>query len=177
MLTMTKLEKYQNYTVEVAAVTRAGEGVKSRPVYCRTLEDTPSAPANIKAVPTSSSSILVTWLPPLTPAGDITGYAIHLSTMMAGQPITDKIDVFNTLSLEYLLTSLVPGQPYSVCVTAFTMVGEGECSGVVVETARPPLLPTISSLSSHYHALINTDISLPCRAVGHPSPTTTWRLK
>ena len=35
----------------------------------------------------------MTWLPPLVPAGEITGYAIHLSTMMAGQPITDKIEV------------------------------------------------------------------------------------
>ena len=93
LLTVKQLEKFQNYTVQVAALTRIGEGLKSRPVYCRTMEDVPSVPANIKAVPLSTQSILVTWLPPTSPAGDITGYAIHLSTMMAGQPITDKIEV------------------------------------------------------------------------------------
>ena len=39
-------------------MTRKGEGIKSRPVYCRTLEDVPSPPENIKAVPLSTSSIL-----------------------------------------------------------------------------------------------------------------------
>ena len=90
---LKKLEKFQNYTIQVSAMTTVGMGVKSKPVYCMTMEDVPSAPDNIKAVPMSLQSILVTWLPPLTPAGEITGYSIHLSTMMAGQPITDKIEV------------------------------------------------------------------------------------
>ena len=177
LLTVEHLEKYQNYTMEVAAVTKAGEGVRSRPVYCRTMEDIPSTPANIKAVPVSGHSILVSWLPPSVAAGEITGYAIHISTMMAGQPITDKIDVFNTASLQYLVSGLVANQPYSICVTAFTMVGEGPCSGVVVETPRSPHLPTISSLPFHYHALLSSSISLPCKALGNPSPVTSWTLK
>ena len=90
---LKKLEKFQNYTIQVSAMTKVGMGVKSRPVYCMPMEDIPSAPNNIKAVPMSLQSILVTWLPPLTLAGEITGYSIHLSTMMAGQPITDKIEV------------------------------------------------------------------------------------
>ena len=93
LITVKQLEKFQNYTVQVAALTRIGEGLKSRPGYCRTMEDVPSAPANIKAVPLSTHSLLTTWLPPASPAGEITGYAIHLSTMIAGQPITDKIEV------------------------------------------------------------------------------------
>ena len=92
-LSVAQLERYQNYTVQVSAITRVGEGPRSRSVYCRTNEDLPSPPGNIKAVPLSGQSILVTWLPPLHPAGEITGYAIHLSTMMAGQTITDKIEV------------------------------------------------------------------------------------
>lgn len=33
------LEKYTNYSVRVLAYTRAGDGVKSPPVYCHTSED------------------------------------------------------------------------------------------------------------------------------------------
>ena len=101
-LSVEQLEKYQNYTVQVSAVTRVGEGGRSRAVYCRTMEDLPSPPANMKAVPVSGQSLLVTWLPPLHPAGEITGYAIHLSTMMAGQTITDKIEVTQSAGLSSL---------------------------------------------------------------------------
>ena len=167
-------------------------------MYCRTMEDVPSAPANIKAVPLSTQSILVTWLPPTSPAGDITGYAIHLSTMMAGQPITDKIEVgplhlslkknldiiciiislqvFNS-KLEYIIMGLTANQPYSICVTAFTIVGEGGCSGVVVETPRVPQEAVISSIQSHHHSLIHSPLTLPCRAVGNPKPSVTWTCK
>ena len=162
---------------------------------CRTMEDVPSAPANIRAVPLSTQSILVTWLPPASPAGDITGYAIHLSTMMAGQPITDKIEVgsfikfqklrhhlhnplqvFNS-KLEYIIMGLTTNQPYSICVTAFTIVGEGGCSGVVVETPRVPQEAVISSIQSHHHSLIHSPLTLPCRAVGNPKPSVTWTCK
>ena len=72
---------------------------------------------------------------------------------------------------------LVAGQPYSFCVTAFTMVGEGGCSGVVVETPRLPDKPVISSLARHYHSLTNTPTILSCQAVGRPSPSITWTYK
>ena len=194
-LSVAQLEKYQNYTVQVSALTRVGEGARSRSVYCRTNEDLPSPPANIKAVPLSPQSILVTWLPPLHPAGEITGYAIHLSTMMAGQTITDKIEVGGgrerkrrlrgdelllqvfSSGLEKTVRGLVAGQPYSFCVTAVTIVGEGGCGRVVVETPRLPHKPLISSLSRHYDALINTATSLTCRSVGNPRPTTSWTWK
>ena len=38
-LTLTGLERYQNYSVRVVAATRVGQGLKSRSIYCRTNED------------------------------------------------------------------------------------------------------------------------------------------
>ena len=38
-LIIEPLEKFQNYSVEVGALTRKGEGIRSSPVHCRTRED------------------------------------------------------------------------------------------------------------------------------------------
>ena len=38
-LTLYGLEKYQNYTIQIVASTKIGEGLKSRSIYCRTQED------------------------------------------------------------------------------------------------------------------------------------------
>ena len=38
-LTLYGLEKYQNYTIQVVASTKVGQGLKSRSIYCRTQED------------------------------------------------------------------------------------------------------------------------------------------
>ena len=38
-ITLNDLDKYQNYTIQVVASTKIGEGLKSRSIYCRTKED------------------------------------------------------------------------------------------------------------------------------------------
>lgn len=38
-IVLTGLLKYTNYSVQVLAYTRAGDGVTSRPIYCHTEED------------------------------------------------------------------------------------------------------------------------------------------
>lgn len=38
-VTLTQLQKFANYSIQVLAYTRKGEGVRSEPVYVRTLED------------------------------------------------------------------------------------------------------------------------------------------
>ena len=86
------------------------------------------------------------------------------------------LQVFSS-GLEKTVSGLVAGQPYSFCVTAFTIVGEGGCSPVVVETSRQPHKPLISSLARHYDSLINTATSLTCHSVGNPRPTTVWTWK
>ncbi|KAK8719033.1 hypothetical protein OTU49_014287, partial [Cherax quadricarinatus] len=58
------LERYTNYSVSVAASTRAGLGVASHPVNCATEEDVPQAPAGIKAVVSGAESVVVAWSPP-----------------------------------------------------------------------------------------------------------------
>ena len=38
-ITLNGLACYQNYSIRVAASTKAGDGLKSRSIYCRTKED------------------------------------------------------------------------------------------------------------------------------------------
>lgn len=38
-VTLDDLEKFTNYSIQVLAYTRKGEGVRSEPIYVRTLED------------------------------------------------------------------------------------------------------------------------------------------
>ena len=38
-ITLQGLRCYQNYSIQVVAATKVGDGLKSRSVYCRTKED------------------------------------------------------------------------------------------------------------------------------------------
>lgn len=49
----------------------------------------PGPPAGIKAVPSSASSVVVSWLPPAKPNGIIRKYTIFCSSPGSGQPVRD----------------------------------------------------------------------------------------
>uniref|UniRef100_T1JJ45 Fibronectin type-III domain-containing protein n=1 Tax=Strigamia maritima TaxID=126957 RepID=T1JJ45_STRMM len=76
-MTVRNLEKYTNYSVQISAMTRIGDGVKSEPVFCRTLEDIPSAPSDVKVFPVSAQSIIIAWKPPNRANGLITEYTVY----------------------------------------------------------------------------------------------------
>ncbi|KAJ8316349.1 hypothetical protein KUTeg_006363 [Tegillarca granosa] len=75
--TLTGLAKFTNYSLQVLAYTRKGEGVRSSPIYVRTMQDKPERPADIKALPVNSSSILVAWKSPLHKNGILTKYSLY----------------------------------------------------------------------------------------------------
>jgi len=47
----------------------------------------PSAPADIKAVISSTNKILVSWLPPLHPNGQVTGYTFYMGIIEDGKEV------------------------------------------------------------------------------------------
>lgn len=73
-LTIENLHKFTNYTVWVLAYTKVGDGVKTKPFYCTTHEDVPSAPADIKAIPASSNKVIISWVPPKHRNGEIVSF-------------------------------------------------------------------------------------------------------
>lgn len=56
------------------------------------LYSVPGPPAGIKAVPSSASSVVVSWLPPTKPNGVIRKYTIFCSSPGSGQPVSGEGD-------------------------------------------------------------------------------------
>ncbi|ELK37238.1 Down syndrome cell adhesion molecule [Myotis davidii] len=78
-LELDGLEKYTNYSIQVLAFTRAGDGVRSEQIFTRTKEDVPGPPAGVKAAAASASMVFVSWLPPLKLNGIIRKYTVFCS--------------------------------------------------------------------------------------------------
>ena len=56
---------------------------------CFTLQITvPGPPSNIKALPVDRNSIMISWMPPNKPNGEILGYSLYMKTMELGRQFT-----------------------------------------------------------------------------------------
>ncbi|TRY70745.1 hypothetical protein TCAL_04830 [Tigriopus californicus] len=172
-ITLYGLEKYQNYSVQVVASTHVGQGLKSRSIYCRTKEDVPSSPANIKAIASDQNTVLISWIPPEYPNGDLTHYSVFMKTMESGRQFTQHFEVYppNTM---FSVRGLNQNQPYSFWVTASTLPGEGPESEIVAETPQTPLPASIASFSQKVTHALKEEVRLFCTSVGQPKPINSW---
>ncbi|XP_068677575.1 receptor-type tyrosine-protein phosphatase delta-like isoform X2 [Montipora foliosa] len=137
--TLTDLNEYTNYSITVFASTIKGGGNVSQPLIILTDQDVPSAPPNeLKAVDTTSTSILVQWgdVPDSDKNGIITSYTVRY------QAITERIGnaPVNTTTVEAPamranLTDLIINVKYNISVLASTVEGDGPySSGIEVQT-------------------------------------------
>nr|XP_014426103.1 Down syndrome cell adhesion molecule-like protein 1 [Pelodiscus sinensis] len=124
------MEKFTNYSVQVLAYTQAGDGVRSSVLYIQTKEDIPGPPAGIKAVPSSASSVVVSWLPPAKPNGIIRKYTIFCSSPGSPQPAPSEYET-SPEQLFYRIAHLNRGQQYMLWVAAVTSAGRGNVSETV----------------------------------------------
>lgn len=144
------IHPYYNYTCAVAAVT-VSAGPFSAPITTTTAEagmlnmhifgidnfyfspflyTVPSGPAvNLAAMPTSSTSIALSWDPPLLHErnGVITSYTITLTSDGNATTFTARDTVFTIFDLR-------PFTSYTFNISASTRVGSGPVSGAVTET-------------------------------------------
>ncbi|XP_055679736.1 cell adhesion molecule Dscam2 isoform X1 [Lutzomyia longipalpis] len=174
-LTVDNLHKFTNYTVWVLAYTKVGDGVKTKQFYCRTHEDVPSAPSAIKAIPASSTKIIVSWLPPLHPNGEITGYTFYMSVFEGGRDegthkkiLAPNVEMHETQRLQ-------DGATYQFWLTASTKIGEGEKTEVKTVQPNNKVPARIVSFSRRIVTPWKQDLVLPCKKVGVPAPITIWR--
>ncbi|GAB6021002.1 Down syndrome cell adhesion molecule-like protein 1 [Chamberlinius hualienensis] len=176
-ITLNELDKFANYSVQIQALTKAGHGPKSEPVFCKTLDDVPAAPADIKALAVSADSIIVSWKAPDSPNGIIQSYTIYWR-QQANLEADTKNHVIPSNVNDYEISGLKNIYQYEFWVTASTIAGEGQVSKTVTQTPSGPNVPAkIVSFDSKITIPWKSNIILPCKAVGTPEPTRTWSLK
>ncbi|XP_074653669.1 cell adhesion molecule Dscam1-like [Tubulanus polymorphus] len=170
------LEKFTNYSLQVLAYTRMGEGVRCRPLYIRTLQDIPGTPSDIKALPMGVDSIMVSWKPPLHQNGILTNYILYMTHYEGHKPILRKIDV-EPARISYLAAELKKNYEYIFAVSARTIRGEGPKTRRVKQTPVKNVAARISSFSSIVMSPWRETVTLPCQAVGEPLPKIKWKVR
>ncbi|XP_065348547.1 cell adhesion molecule Dscam2 isoform X2 [Cloeon dipterum] len=173
------LARHSNYTVQVAAITGVGDGPLSRPVVCRTAEDVPGAPRDIKVLPSGPQSLLVSWMPPSTPRGSITGYTLHTRLLLPGtQQAPPELQpsprALPPGANSFELTGLRSGVEYQFWVSASTRVGDGPGSRIVSAMPNGRVGAKIASFGQQMVQPWRTSVTLPCVAVGLPTFSREW---
>ncbi|XP_070159734.1 cell adhesion molecule Dscam2 isoform X3 [Polyergus mexicanus] len=168
------LSPYTNYTVQVLAFTRAGEGVASNPVSCTTGETVPDAPERVKWVVSGENAVVISWLPPRRPNGLLTQYTVYIRMLEQGQ---DKI-IKNTLpaqNLHHEARDLKLRESYEAWVTASTKVGQGSSTPVVKFQPSTTVPAAIISFGVPIVVPWREDVNMACLVVGDPRPSVEWR--
>ncbi|KAG7282683.1 hypothetical protein CRUP_017609 [Coryphaenoides rupestris] len=193
---MHGLEKFTNYSVQVLAYTQAGDGgvlgsLKAGggesmwaggrgegggwggPTASHRREVVPGPPAGIKAVPSSPSSVVVSWLPPHKPNGVIRKYTIYCSSPASGHPAPSEYEA-NPEMLSYRITHLSRGMQYHIWAAAVTTAGRGNMSDKVVVEPAGKVPAKILSFGGTVTTPWMKEVRLPCGSVGEPAPTVKW---
>ncbi|XP_030648150.1 Down syndrome cell adhesion molecule a [Chanos chanos] len=170
-LELDGLEKYTNYSIQVLAFTRAGDGVRSEQIFIRTKEDVPGPPGGVKAAAASNSVVYVSWLPPLKLNGVIRKYTVFCSSSYP-----TVVSEFEVAPDEFLhrVQNLSRNRKYSIWVMAVTAAGRGNSSEIVTVEPLAKAPAKILTFSGTVTTPWMRDIVLPCKAVGDPPPTVKW---
>ncbi|XP_017876806.1 Down syndrome cell adhesion molecule-like protein Dscam2 isoform X3 [Ceratina calcarata] len=172
------LSPYTNYTVQVLAYTRAGEGVTSSPVSCTTEETVPDAPERVKAVTSNEDAVVISWLPPRRPNGILTKYTVHIRVLDQGQEVKITKSSLPAQSLHHEATGLKLRESYEAWVTASTKVGQGPRTPVIklqLSSTGSTIPAAIISFGVPLVVPWRVDVNMACLAVGNPPPTLEWR--
>ena len=94
-----------------------------------------NSPQNVTAVSFSSTAINVTWedVPPIDRNGMITTYEVLYDPLETFGQILSR-GIINATELFVLLDNLHPFVSYSISVRAYTRLGSGPYSDIVIET-------------------------------------------
>nr|XP_041633224.1 Down syndrome cell adhesion molecule-like protein Dscam2 isoform X3 [Drosophila kikkawai] len=167
-MVLTGLRKYTNYSIQVLAHTRMGDGVLSKPLYCHSEEDVPEAPADIKVVSSSSQSLYISWLAPSEPNGVITKYSLYTRVVNGREELNNEKRSLPSQQAYYEAKGLHPHMEYQFWVTASTRVGEGKSSRVASQITTNRVPARIISFGGQVVRPFRSTVTMPCTAVGKP---------
>uniref|UniRef100_T1GRS2 Fibronectin type-III domain-containing protein n=1 Tax=Megaselia scalaris TaxID=36166 RepID=T1GRS2_MEGSC len=167
-IVLTNLKKYTNYSIQLSAYTRMGDGSLSPPKYCHTEEDAPEAPFDIKAVVSSAQSLFVSWVPPLESNGVITKYNLYTRVINGRDEINNEKRSMSSEQTSYEAKNLHPHIEYQFWVTASTRVGEGKSSRVISQITSNRIPARIVSFGTVIYRPWKTLTTLSCLSVGNP---------
>ena len=140
--TLTNLDPFMRYRLEVSASTSIGESVRTGPDFVTTDPDSASPPTNTVAITLNSTAIQLTWGYPIIPRGIIRGYTIlHSEVGSEPEVLNITLPVPNdTDNLTFTFTDLLPFTTYGFRVAAYSFSDDGpftihfgEYSVIVVE--------------------------------------------
>lgn len=170
------LQPYTNYTIQVLAYTRAGEGVQSASIICTTEEAVPDAPERIKSVVNSENSAIISWLPPRRPNGVLQKYTVYIRVLEKGQ----EVDIYDTVlpaqNHHYEAKDLKSRESYEAWITASTKIGQGPSTPVLKITSSNVISAAIISFGQSVIVAWRVDVKLACLFVGTPRPISEWRV-
>ncbi|XP_060552122.1 tyrosine-protein phosphatase Lar-like isoform X4 [Ruditapes philippinarum] len=139
-----KMNAFQHYQLRAIAVTKSGRSPPSAVIEVVTGELAPgSAPRNVRARPHSLQTIRIDWDEPEIPNGIIQGYKVFYTTnpdlpivLWMNQEVAGE-NKMTTIS------GLIPNSTYTICVLAFSSMGQGPLSVPVQVMTRQgvPLQP------------------------------------
>ncbi|XP_017879719.1 Down syndrome cell adhesion molecule-like protein Dscam2 isoform X4 [Ceratina calcarata] len=166
---LTGLRKYTNYTIQVLAFTKVGDGIPTTVTYCQTEEDVPGSPADIKVVVSSPQALFISWLPPLEPNGIIKKYNLYTRVVDGREELNHGKRTLPATSTYFEATDLQQHVEYQFWVTASTHVGEGQSSRVAAQVPTNRVPAKITSFGGHVVRPWRGSASLGCNAVGNPT--------
>ncbi|XP_011684732.1 PREDICTED: Down syndrome cell adhesion molecule-like protein Dscam2 [Wasmannia auropunctata] len=169
------LSPYTNYTVQVLAYTRAGDGVASSSVSCTTGETVPDAPERVKAVISGENAVVISWLPPRRPNGLLVQYTVYIRVLEKGQEVKITKSILPAQNLHHEATGLKQHETYEAWVTASTKVGQGSSTPVIKLQPSSTVPAAIISYGVPIVVPWRVDVNMACLVVGDPRPTVEWR--
>ncbi|XP_064480170.1 cell adhesion molecule Dscam1-like isoform X2 [Ornithodoros turicata] len=151
-MTLDDLSPNSAYRVEIEAVNNIGTGPPSEPLFFTTDIEAPAAkPRELKVIPINSTSLRVTWKPPVGET-KITGYYVGYKMDPEDQTesyVYKTVEATSGVSQECDVKDLRPGTKYVVLVQAYNGKGPGPSSDEV--TGETPT----SDLASLFRVAVN----------------------
>uniref|UniRef100_A0A672RWG2 protein-tyrosine-phosphatase n=1 Tax=Sinocyclocheilus grahami TaxID=75366 RepID=A0A672RWG2_SINGR len=117
---LKNLKPFSTYIFQLAARSKHGLGA-----FTSEITSIPP-PQEVTCVSPSSTSLLLSWAPPLTDEnGSITGYSIRYVAVEREKDLIQRISDIPSTCFRYRIEGLKKGTLYSVTVAAYTDTGQG----------------------------------------------------